>query len=95
MTRQIIKEVAARGSALAIGRAVDHLEAALKELNVAHAEAATTGARLDATAELALHSRLSTALRDVDPATGERHALLPRIRRLRDRRAGVAGFSFE
>lgn len=86
------KARSASRSALAINRALDHLHAALVELDQAHTHALTRGARLDASSERAIYARLSNALTVIEEPGG---SIIGAIRALRDRRAKLAGFTFE
>lgn len=83
------RTVAARRSALALGRAYKHLHMAINELETASKHAAP----LDGSPEYLLRSRVGTALIQVeDRREGN---LLGQVRALRDGRAALAGFSFD
>jgi hypothetical protein len=85
-------KLAASGSANALDRALGYLNAALTELDQAHANV-TTSKMLHSADEADLYFELSKAL----TAEGPRRviSLSERIRSLRDRRAARAGFSFD
>ncbi len=94
MTMQRTKEEAS-GSANSLDRAIGYLNAALTELDQAHAHAKAADPLLTSLNEKAIYDALSEMLTSKAKGPKQVISLIDWIRRLRDCRASRAGFSFD